>query len=462
MDVSSEQNALDLLDGWRMRSRSGPAQRDLGPSHRSGTRFAFYGRTSTLGHQDRASSRGWQREVADCLVAGRGEVVVEFFDEGCSRRRPWSSRPEAAALLAELSSPARRFDAVVVGEYERAFCGDQFGRVMALCRSAGVQVWLPEAGGRVDHDDSMHRALVAVLGAQSQREVLRSRHRVLAAMRVQAREQGRYLGGRPPYGYRLVDAGPHPNRAHASWGRRLQRLDPDPVTGPNVQWMFAQRSVGRSVASIARELTERGVPCPSDVDPGRNRHRGGGVWTLRTVAVILGNPRYTGRQVWDRQRSEHDGTCLRHRSTPAAEWSVSATAVYPALVTEAKFVAAQRVRAARPTRDGQRRDYLLAGLVECAMCHRRLDSHWVHGRAAYRCRHGGSSARPRATAELKYLYVREDVLVGELISRLSGESRHADQDGGSSDDVQSALAMLQSTDAVIVHDRTSWSLRANS
>jgi hypothetical protein len=42
--------------------------------------------------------------------------------------------------------------------------------------------------------------------------------------------QGRYLGGRPPYGYRLADAGPHPNKAHAAWGRRAHRLEPDPDT----------------------------------------------------------------------------------------------------------------------------------------------------------------------------------------------------------------------------------------
>ena len=49
-------------------------------------------------------------------------------------------------------------------------------------------------------------------------------------MATQTREQGRYLGGRPPYGYRLADAGPHPNEAHAAWGWRAHRPDPDPQT----------------------------------------------------------------------------------------------------------------------------------------------------------------------------------------------------------------------------------------
>jgi site-specific DNA recombinase len=226
VDVTREQNDPHLLDGRMVRSQRKPPRIDLAP----GLRFAFYGRTSTLGHQDRPSSHGWQREAADSLVADHGTVVVEFFDAGCSRPLPWSARPAAAALLAELHLRGRRFDAVVIGEYERAFSGDQFVRVAALLDGLGVQVWLPEAGGPVRLADPVHQALVTVLGTQSQREVLRSRHRVLAAMRTQVREQGRCLGGRPPYGYRLVDAGPHPNRTHAGWGRRLRRLDPDPVS----------------------------------------------------------------------------------------------------------------------------------------------------------------------------------------------------------------------------------------
>ena len=59
---------------------------------------------------------------------------------------------------------------------------------------------------------------MTVLGLSSKREITRTSIRVRTAMAAQTREQGRYLGGRPPYGYRLADAGRHPNKAHAAWG----------------------------------------------------------------------------------------------------------------------------------------------------------------------------------------------------------------------------------------------------
>jgi site-specific DNA recombinase len=143
----------------------------------------------------------------------------------------------------------------------------------------GVQVWLPELDGPVDPENSVHQAVVLQLGARSRREVVRARFRTTAAMRTQARDQGRYLGGRTPYGCRLVDAGPHPNQAHACWGRRLQRLDPDPRTAQTVGWIFAERRAGRSVSGIARALNEAGVPCPSAADAERNPHCDGRRWT---------------------------------------------------------------------------------------------------------------------------------------------------------------------------------------
>jgi len=58
--------------------------------------------------------------------------------------------------------------------------------------------------------------------------------RVRTTMEAQAKIEGRFLGGRPPYGYRLKDVGPHPNPSKAAEGKRLRRLEPDPITAPVV------------------------------------------------------------------------------------------------------------------------------------------------------------------------------------------------------------------------------------
>jgi site-specific DNA recombinase len=106
----------------------------------------------------------------------------------------------------------------VIGEYERAFYGAQYALMAPLFEHYGIQLWLPEAGGRVDFSSEHDERAMTVLGLSSKREVVRTSIRVRTAMAVQTRDQGRYLGGRPPYGYRLADAGPHPPKAHAAWG----------------------------------------------------------------------------------------------------------------------------------------------------------------------------------------------------------------------------------------------------
>jgi site-specific DNA recombinase len=117
-----------------------------------------------------------------------------------------------------VADPGRDWDAIVIGEYERAFYGSQYAATAPLFEHYGVQLWMPEAGGRVDFGSEHDEETMTHLGLSSKREVTRTSIRVRTAMAVQVREQGRYLGGRPPYGYRLGDAGPHPNKAHAAWG----------------------------------------------------------------------------------------------------------------------------------------------------------------------------------------------------------------------------------------------------
>lgn len=176
----------------------------------------------------------------------------------------------------------------------------------------------------------------------------------------------------------------------------------------------------------------------------------------RSGLPILGNPRYTGRQVWNRQSVVHRGEIAERGRNAGSSWSVSKTLAHPALVSEADFVAAQRVRAARPNNDGVTHEYALVGLLRCGLCGRRLDAHWVHGRAGYRCRHGFASARPRPVDSPRNAYVREDVILAQL-----GERLVMDRDGAGGSGRMEATEMairLRAQGRAIVCGLTGWTL----
>src|SRR4051812_33738794 len=102
--------------------------------------------------------------------------------------------------------------------------------------------------------------------------------------------QGRFLGGRPPYGYVIVSAGPHPNPSKAADGITLHVLEADPVTAPVVQRIFDLYVGGTGLRAIAARLNTEGLPCPSAHDPNRNTHRLKDGWQASTVRAVLTNP----------------------------------------------------------------------------------------------------------------------------------------------------------------------------
>ncbi len=164
---------------------------------------------------------------------------------------------------------------MVIGEPQRAFYGNQFGLTFPVFTHYGVALWVPEVGGAIDPGSEVHDLVMMLFGGMSKGERTRIKTRVRTAMSAQAEMQGRFLGGRPPYGYRLVDAGPHPNPEKASDGKRLHQLEPDPVTAPIVRRIFEEYLVGVGYLAIAEQLTADGVPSPSGYDRERNPHRHG-------------------------------------------------------------------------------------------------------------------------------------------------------------------------------------------
>ncbi|OJF10745.1 recombinase family protein [Couchioplanes caeruleus] len=409
-------------------------------------RFAFYGRVSTEDQQDPQASKAWQLSRARSLIepAGGG-IVAEFFDIGLSRSLPWKRRPEALRLLDTIKSPSRDFDAVVIGEPQRAFYGSQFGMTFPIFIHYGVGLWVPEVGGAVDPGSDAHDLVMALYGGMSKGERNRIKIRVRSAMKAQTELEGRYLGGRPPYGYRLTDAGPHPNPGKAGEGKRLHKLEPDPITAPVVERIFVEYIAGRGMTSIARGLTQDGIPCPSAYDRGRNPHRRTEVWETTAIRAILQNPRYTGRQVWNRARTDEvlidvDDVALgheaRHRWNHPSEWVWSNTEAHTPLISTDVFERAQQTVKARGTRGDagkaprrSRHPYLFRGLLRCALCGRVMAGSVNHGRIYYRCKASRDYVRQHEIAHPPVLYVRQESItdpVDRFLSEELGQARLPD------------------------------------
>ncbi|NBE91836.1 recombinase family protein [Nonomuraea sp. KC401] len=393
-------------------------------------RFGFYGRVSTEDNQDPEASRAWQLHRAQALIESRGgEIVAEFFDVDKSRSVPWQLRPHAAALIEELKDTRRGFDAVVIGEPQRAFYGNQYSLTFPLFEHFGVPLWVPEVGGPIDPANEAHDMIMGVFGGLSKGERNRIKIRVRAAMAAITATEGRFLGGRPPYGYSLQDAGPHPNPGKAADGRRLRRLVADPVTSRVVRWIYSEFLKGRGYLDIAEDLTLQGILSPSASDPGRNKHRNQNAWSKYAIRVILTNPRYTGHQVWNKQRKDEIlldvenvalGTTTKQRWNTKDQWIWSEHPVHDAIVSVEEYQRVQEILATRargtfsqrphPTR----RPYAFRGVLFCGYCERRMQGNWNNRQAYYRCRFPAQYAITNDLDHPKVVYLRESEILGEV------------------------------------------------
>jgi DNA invertase Pin-like site-specific DNA recombinase len=155
--------------------------------------LAFYGRCSREDNQDPETSRGWQLGNARKFVEPLGgSVTAEFFDIGQSRSVPWERRPEAARLLTALKDSRRTWNALVVGEGTRCWFGNQFSLIAPRFAAYGVELWVPELGGRFDARNPSHKMLMSVLGGMSESERQHVQARVRAAMDAQVINEGRH------------------------------------------------------------------------------------------------------------------------------------------------------------------------------------------------------------------------------------------------------------------------------
>ena len=184
--------------------------------------------------------------------------------------------------------------------------------------------------------------------------------RKIKAQQRQAMKDGKFIGGRAPYGYLKA-----PDDCH--------QLIIDPVTAPVVRQIFEWASEGAGLNTLTVRLNDAGYLPPSHYKKtqGILTHEnlmGNGNWNTRTVAVILHAQVYTGDLVQGCTR------IVDHQQvkTSEMEWTV-VQGTHEAIISHELFETVQRIldKTAQQSKERVIREYtpnILKGKIFCAHC----------------------------------------------------------------------------------------------
>lgn len=184
--------------------------------------------------------------------------------------------------------------------------------------------------------------------------------RKIKAQQRQAMKDGKYVGGRTPYGYLKA-----PDNCH--------QLIVDPVAAEVVETMFQWAAEGAGLNTIAVRLNEAGYLSPSHYKRtlGEITHEnlvGNGHWQTRTVAKILRAEVYTGDLV------QGVSKIIDHKQVRASadEWT-TVRGTHEAIISRELFAAVQKAldQAAQQAKDREIHSWspnLLRGKIFCAHC----------------------------------------------------------------------------------------------
>ena len=360
---------------------------------------AIYSRLS----KDRPEQTSTARQEADCAeaIAREGLRLVGTFRDILSGFQD-VRRPEFEAAVRWLkAAPGRTLFVWKLDRLSRRGMG-QVGTLLDDLEASGGRVVFLRDG--LDSSVPGHRMVIAILSEQARQESVNTSVRAAAGLATR-RKAGKWIGGRPPFGWQVVahalppDVKPEHYRLDPK--REPGKLVLHPEHSRIVRSMVDDALAGKSLRAIARRLSDQGAPT------GR-----GGRWTAATVSGILRSPVLCG---W---------LPARNRAVePARDAEGRPVEVGEPLITPGerrRLLAALEARTMADFKTGKRRSAgrtpgaLLTGVLRCAECggamHAAGDKNYGCGRAAAGgpCP-GNSVSRPHV----------ERLVADRLLSRLA-------------------------------------------
>jgi DNA invertase Pin-like site-specific DNA recombinase len=355
-------------------------------------------RRRQYGLADRARQLGW--------------TTVEVIDDDLGRSGGGINRPGFERLLAAICEG--RVGAVFAIEVSRlARNGRDWHTLIEFCGLVGTVI--VDEDGIYDPRHPNDRLLLGMKGTMSELELSLFRQRSHEALKQKARRGALFLS---------VAAG------YVRAGRDRIEKDPDQRVQDALRLVFAKFAEFHSVRQVHVWLRDEGIALP--VACHRAAEGRSIAWRLplyNTVHNILTNPVYAGAYAFGRTMSKvsvEDGRKRVNRGVrrPMAEWDVLLKDQHEGYISWSEFERHQQVIADNATGKGsaavrgavRRGELLLAGLLRCGHCGRKLYVGYGGKAGRYYC-HGALVNHGTARC-ISFGGLRADNVVGAEVLRV--------------------------------------------
>jgi DNA invertase Pin-like site-specific DNA recombinase len=319
---------------------------------------------------DRAEALGWPAEA------------VEIVDEDQGKSGSTTAGRHGFARLAEDVAHGKVGAIFAVEASRLARSSQDWQRLLSLCAVAQVVVIDEQTVYDPSHHDD--KLLLDLKGAMSEQELHWLSLRLAGGRLNKARRGESYIN--PPTGY--------------VWSGQGLALDPDESVRNAVALVFERFSVEPSARAVLRWALRTGFLMPAR-DRSSREVRWKRLGNLR-LNDMLHNPVYAGVYVFGRRPTSKvlvngEIRTVRTRVDDPSQWPVRIDNAHPAYITWETYMNNQeklrqnRSHAGGPVRGAPREGpALLAGLLLCGRCGRRMNSRYeargrAHSRWAYTC-----------------------------------------------------------------------------
>ena len=305
------------------------------------TRVAAYARVSTDNAEQLASLEA-QKQYYDSYIKSHKdwEYAGLFYDEGVSGTKT-DKREGLLRMLDECRKGS--IDFIIVKSISR-LARNTVDCLEIVRELYDLGIYLYFEKENINTSKMQSELLLTILSsiAESESKSISKNEKWSIQKRF---ENGEFVIGYPPYGYKNVNG----------------KMEIVPEEAETVRWMFREYLGGSGCNKIAKALNEKGIPTKKS-----------GHWSSSTVAGIIKNEKYTGDVIY--QKSYTDDRFNRHRNNGEME-KYFVKDHHEAIISHEDFEAAKelmahhgRSKSIKADSDKYLNRYPFSGKIICGAC----------------------------------------------------------------------------------------------